>query len=247
MPQENHPDSREGQGSKAEDNSNYALERIRALLQPEVLPEDSKLPTERALAEMLGVGRRSVRRALEVLEAEGRIWRRQGSGTFAGPGPLAPRLAADNLAVESNFMEVLEVRLRIEPQLAQLAAMRAGPADVKRLAEIHARIDDSTDSDARELWDGTLHRTIAECAGNRLFLAVFELIDRVRQSAAWVNIREKARSADNLSHYSHQHGEIIDAIAKRDPARAGDAMRRHLLALQENLIRQTSMELSDDG
>lgn len=68
-------------------NSNYALERLRALLRSDSLDADGKLPTERALSEVLGVGRRAVRRALEVLEAEGRIWRRQGSGTYAGPRP----------------------------------------------------------------------------------------------------------------------------------------------------------------
>lgn len=225
----------------SEESSAYALERIRLLLQADSLPKGGKLPTERALAEMLDVSRRSVRRALEVLEAEGRVWRRQGAGTFVGPGPVESVLTAENLVAECNFMEVLEVRMRIEPQLAQLAAMRATSQDAARLAEIHARIDTSTDADALELWDGTLHRTIAECAGNRLFLAVFELVDRVRQSAAWVHIREEARSDDNLSLYSHQHAEIIDAIAKRDPVRAGDAMRRHLMALQDNLIQQTSM------
>lgn len=231
-------------GERTEDSSVYALERIRELLLSEALSEGGKLPTERALAESLNVGRRSVRRALEVLEAEGRVWRRQGAGTFVGPGPIEPLLTADTLVAECNFMEVLEVRMRIEPQLAQLAAMRATPGDAARLREIHAHIDGSSDSDGRELWDGTLHRAIAECAGNRLFLAVFELVDRVRQSAAWVHIREQARSADNLALYSRQHAEIIEAIARRDPVRAGDAMRQHLLALQENLVLQTSMELS---
>lgn len=228
-----------------EGNSVRALEGIRTLLQEDSLPRGSKLPTERALADMLGVSRRSVRRALEVLEAEGRVWRRQGAGTFVGPGPVTPLLTAEGLVAECNLMEVLEVRMRIEPPLAQLAAMRAAPGDIARMAEIHARINDSKDADALELWDGALHRTIAACAGNRLFLVVFELVDRVRQSASWVHIREKARSADNLSLYSRQHREIIDAIAARDPVRAGDAMRRHLMALQENLVLQTSMGFDD--
>lgn len=233
--------------NRIEGNSVYALECIRMLLQGDSLGDGGRLPTERSLAEMFGISRRSVRRALEVLEAEGRVWRRQGAGTFVGPGPAARSLTTENLVNECNFMEVLEVRMRIEPQIAQLAAMRATPEDALRLAEIHAHIDASTDSDALELWDGTLHRTIAECAGNRLFLAVFELVDRVRQSAAWMHIREEARSADNLALYSAQHGEIINAIAKRDPMRAGDAMRRHLMALQENLIQQTSMGFDDEA
>jgi GntR family transcriptional repressor for pyruvate dehydrogenase complex len=229
----------------SDDNSRYALDCIRAFLQPDRLGPDLKLPTERTLSEELGVSRRSVRRALEVLEAEGRIWRRQGSGTFAGRGPTTAGKAIDDLAVKSDFMDVMEVRLRIEPPLAQLAAMRASDGDIVRLRAVLERISESTDSDARELWDGAFHRQIAECAGNALFLAVFELVDRVRESAAWLSFREKARSESRLSLYSAQHQAIVEAIAARDPTNAGEAMRQHLLALQESLIRLTSMGLSD--
>lgn len=228
-----------------EDNSLYALNRIRELLEPERLAADRKLPTERQLSEQLGVGRRSVRRALEVLEAEGHVWRRQGAGTFAGPGRPRRTLAIDDLAAKTDFMEVMEVRLRIEPSLAQLAAMRAGHSHIARLRNVLGHINESQDSDARELWDGAFHHQIAECAGNALYLAVFELVDRVRQNAAWLSAREKARSETKLSLYSDQHTAIVEAIAARDPDRAGEAMRQHLLSLQESLIRSTSMELSD--
>ncbi|MBQ9352329.1 winged helix-turn-helix domain-containing protein, partial [Phyllobacterium sp.] len=73
--------------NQSQENSNYALDRLRRLLASDEFGKDGKLPTERALSESLGVSRRSVRRALEVLEAEGRIWRRQGQGTFAGREP----------------------------------------------------------------------------------------------------------------------------------------------------------------
>lgn len=60
------------------DNSNYALAKLREYVQTQDLAKDRRLPTERAFAETFNVGRRAVRRALEVLEAEGLIWRRQG-------------------------------------------------------------------------------------------------------------------------------------------------------------------------
>ncbi len=73
------------------------------------------------------MSRRAIRRALEVLEAEGRIWRRQGSGTYAGQRPdEAGTSMSARLIAETNLFEIMEVRLRIEPQLAQLAAIRAG-------------------------------------------------------------------------------------------------------------------------
>src|SRR3546814_10399058 len=68
-------------------NSSLALERLRGIVDQLEQEGRRQLPTERELAEQIGVGRRAVRRALEVLEAEGRIWRRQGAGTFIGAEP----------------------------------------------------------------------------------------------------------------------------------------------------------------
>lgn len=231
----------------AHDNSNYALDKLRELIHARSFGEDGRLPTERALSETLNVGRRAVRRALEVLEAEGLIWRRQGSGTFVGerPAPWTDRL--EDIVAGTDFMEIMEVRLRIEPQLAQLAAMRAKPAETSRMRDLASKIIESTDADARELWDGALHRQIAQSAGNQLFLSIFDVVNRVRQDEAWQAIRERARISGNTVSVSLiQHMDIIDAIEARDPARAGEAMRQHLLMLQERLIRATSLEHSPE-
>ncbi len=58
----------------------------------------SRLPTERQLAADLGVTRSSVRHALAMLEAQGRISREVGRGTFLRD---TPRTAADALAADS--------------------------------------------------------------------------------------------------------------------------------------------------
>ena len=228
---------------QSHENSNYALESLRGLLASDQLDSDGKLPTERALALMFRVSRRSVRRALEVLEAEGQVWRRQGSGTYAGRRPDGWTNHVGTIVAGTNFMEIMEVRLRIEPQLAQLAAMRAKKDEITRMLELALKIRESGDSDSRELWDGALHRQIAQSAGNQFFLTIFDVINRVRQDEAWQIIRERARSANNTVSMSHtQHMVIIDAIAAHDPAKAGEAMRQHLLMLQERLVRQTSMD-----
>jgi GntR family transcriptional regulator, transcriptional repressor for pyruvate dehydrogenase complex len=228
---------------EAAGNSNLALDKLRTLLRSEGLDAYGKLPTERALSQTFGVSRRAVRRALEVLEAEGLIWRRQGSGTFAGRRPDDWSEHVGSIVAGTDLMEVMEVRLRVEPQLAQLAAMRAKAADIERMYELVNKIYESTDADGRELWDGALHRQIAQCAGNQLFLAIFDVINRVRQDEAWQTIRERARSASKTRTVTYaEHTAIIEAIAARDPAKAGEAMRQHLLTLQESLIRITSLD-----
>ncbi|MDO1583868.1 FadR/GntR family transcriptional regulator [Rhizobium oryzicola] len=228
--------------SNPPDNANYALEKLRELLRSGGFDAEGKLPTERGLSERLGVGRRAIRRALEVLEAEGEIWRRQGAGTFIGSRPGEWSGSVDAIVAGTDFMEIMEVRLRIEPQLAQLAALRAKPAELARMRDLARKIMESDDADARELWDGALHRQIAQSARNQLFLAIFDMINHVRQDEAWQNIRERARSSGTVGIAYAQHDGIIEAIAARDPAKAGEAMRQHLLMLQERLVRATSMD-----
>jgi len=234
--------------SISRENSNFALDKLRALLRSDAIGPDGKLPTERELSDSLGVGRRAVRRALEVLEAEGRIWRRQGSGTYAGPGPN--RLSGDvgSIVAGTDLMEIMEVRLRVEPQLAQLAALRAKAHEIERMYELVDRIQESNDADSHELWDGALHRQLAQSAGNRFFLALFDVINRVRQDDTWQTTRERARNAAHTKPLVYkQHMALIDAIAARDPVKAGEAMRQHLLTLQESLIRITSLDRSEPG
>jgi len=222
--------------------STYALERLRAYLDGAAGPDGTRLPTERQLAEEMGVGRRAIRRALEVLEAEGRITRRQGAGTFVGaPDADAPPALPVGA---TDFLEIMEVRLRIEPQLAALAALRAKPAQVARMYELADRITQCLDADEGELWDGTLHRQIAEAAGNALFLSLFDMVNRIRQDAAWQAVRERARGG--LAGHAlpvAQHRAIIDAIAARDPQAAAEQMRVHLFMLQEKLVRLGSGDL----
>jgi GntR family transcriptional repressor for pyruvate dehydrogenase complex len=228
---------------RGQDNSSLALERLRAMLRDIPATGDAKIPTERSLAEGLGISRRSVRRALEVLEAEGLVWRRQGAGTFAGP---RPDTLAEVDTAEADFSEVMEVRLWVEPQLAQLAALRASSAAVVRMRDILARLAVTDDADGRELWDSSLHREIARAAGNRFFMMILDTIDRARLDDTWRALRERARSRANLALYAHQHQDLVDAIAAHDPVRAGHAMRAHIRAVNDGILRLASLEALDD-
>ena len=225
------------------DNSTIAVERLRALLGDIQAANGSRLPTERQLAINLGISRRSVRRALEVLEAEGLVWRRQGAGTFAGPAPDA-LTALDQ--PDTDFSEVMEVRLRLEPQLAQLAALRATDADIVRMRHALSRLNATKDADGRELWDSAFHREIARAAGNKFFLTIFDAMDRARNDDTWRGLRESVRSFANLAQTTQQHDDIVAAIAAHDPVKAGAAMRIHLMSLHNRILDLTSLEVLDD-
>lgn len=230
------------------DSSNFALRQLRALLDDGQFAADQRLPPERHLAAQIGIGRRALRRALEVLEAEGRIWRHQGKGTFLGPRPIDPQTGLEELSSRTNPLEVMDVRLEIEPVLARLASLRASNGDVERLLHLAEKTASSTDADGYELWDSALHRAIAEAAGNSLLLAIFDMIDRIRQDTNWQVLRERARSKERLSAYVEQHRRVIAAISQREAHAAERAMREHLELVRESLLRvMTSPAPSEDG
>lgn len=215
--------------------SGLALTHIRALLDANAEQPEWRLPSERDLVEKIGAGRRAVRAALEVLEAEGRLWRHQGRGTFAGQRPdIRPHLVA-TIAERTSPLEVMEARLEIEPGLARLAAAKASPEVLSTMRLILRRLGASEDHDSVERWDGAFHRLIAETAGNRLLLTIFDIIDHIRSSPSWQRPRALARNTDRLKTTQMQHAAIVDAIGQHDGAEAERAMRHHLFTLQSNL------------
>ena len=218
------------------DSSNFALGQLRALLDGGRFAAGQRLPPERVLATQIGVGRRTLRRALEVLEAEGRIWRHQGKGTFLGARPVHAPMGFEELSSRTNPLEVMDVRLEIEPILARLASLRASNGDVERLLHLAEKTASSSDADGYELWDSALHRAIAEAAGNRLLLAIFDMVDRIRQDTNWQILRERARSKDRLTSYVEQHRRVIAAISQREAHAAERAMREHLEHVRDSLL-----------
>src|SRR4051794_22308311 len=108
------------------------LTKLRQLLSGDGLAVEGRIPPERVLASELGVGRRSLRRALDVLEKEGRISRRQGRGTFVQAHASDGAIPFDQIMDHTNPLEVIEVRLSVEPAMARLAAIRASQSDIKK-------------------------------------------------------------------------------------------------------------------
>ncbi|MDA3859128.1 MAG: FadR/GntR family transcriptional regulator [Roseovarius sp.] len=217
------------------ENASKVLAQVRQLIEAGGLDAEGKLPTERELAAKLNVGRRALRRALDALEAEGLIWRRQGKGTFLGQPPDPTGRLAAEISGEMDPLSVMEARLCVEPELAALCAERATPQDVARMRLLAEHTDNARDADAAELWDGSLHRLIARAAGNPLLLTAFALVDEVRSNQRWQDERDRARSPKLRALYGEQHRALVDAIAASDPKAARRAMRHHLNHLSHSL------------
>lgn len=221
-------------------DANYALDALRHLLtSSEIADNAGRLPAERDLTQRFGISRHALRGALEVLEAEGLIWRRQGAGTFAGTQHAHMADQVSSAIPHATYDEIMEARLRLEPQLAQLASLRAGPEDIARMYALRRHGMAATDAESIELWDGALHRQIAVAARNQMLLSLFDILNRVRQDKRWQVTRATARAGvDRATTTAVQHADIIAAIERRDPVAAGRAMHEHLLNIQMRLLRR---------
>jgi len=218
-----------------QENASEVLALLRRLIDAGDVRPDGRLPTERELSTRFGVGRTVLRSALDALEAEGLIWRKQGKGTFIGQPPDPKGRLAAEISDAADPISVMEARRCVEPELAALCARRAKPEDVMRLRHLAQRTSEAPDAQGAELWDGSLHRLIARIAGNPILLTAFSLVDEVRSNARWQQERERARSPELTRLYSSQHALIVDAIAAGDENVARAAMRTHLETLSLNL------------
>ena len=213
-----------------------AEESLRGLLEEKRLSSGDRLPAERVLAEELGISRAALRKALAGLEAEGRIWRHVGRGTFVGtrPQPMPEELAS--VTSVTNPGEIMETRLVLEPKLAAMAAVRATLSELTEMGNLERKSGEALNTAAFEHLDELFHGAIARAADNSLLLSLFMIIHQVRQSAVWGNLKKATLNNDNRRMYLEQHQHLLQALMDRDAAQAEKRMREHLETVRQHLL-----------
>ncbi len=197
-------------------------------------PPGFRLPTERALCDTLSVTRTTVRNALAVLEGEGLIVRAAGSGTYVAE--KASNHAAGLGAIITSPAQVMEARLAFEPQMAQLVAANGTAADFARFQECVQRGGSAERLEEFEYWDAALHEAIAEAARNPLIVTAYRLITQAREQGEWGELKRRSLTEERRRIYQQEHEAIVDALRRRDAAKAEDAIRTHLVRVRSNLL-----------
>ncbi len=213
-----------------------ALVQLRAYLAQKEFALNARLPPERELAELVGVSRGDLRKALAVLEEQGELWRHVGKGTFVGARPVAELASVAMIADQTSPAEVMRARLVIEPELAREAALHATTDDIRALRLCVSGARRAETWRQYENWDNRLHRTIAEAGKNALLLAVFDTINLVRRTVVWGRLRTDLPHPPADHHSFAEHELIVDAIEERNLVAAATGMRLHLQHVQTDLI-----------
>ncbi|MCV6592407.1 MAG: FCD domain-containing protein [Silicimonas sp.] len=214
-----------------------ALDALDDFLEAGRFSPGDRLPPERELTVRLGLTRTLLRKALDSLERDGRIWRHVGKGTFvaAHPGAARPGRLSD-LAARISPVDMMRARLSLEPAIAREAALAASQDAVNAIFAARDRAQDAADWDIYEAEDNQFHRTVAEATGNILLLDLFDQLNQVRRAVAWTAVtRHSSRPPRDHASFP-EHDRIAEAIAARNPAEAQAAMRDHLGSVSARLF-----------
>lgn len=212
-------------------------DQLRQLIDDGEYPVGSRLPTERELAEQLGVSRPTVREALIALEVEGRLRIRVGSGIYVIDQPPTAVVAAANPPIEGSF-EILRARAFVESAVAEEAARRATPADVARLDRVLAQGRRRQRSrDTYLIFDRGFHIALAEILDNAVLVRfVGELFD-LRINPYFEQLARHTEDPSFRRFAHEEHVAIRNSIAVGDSAGARAAMHEHLKRSHQRFAR----------
>ena len=192
------------------------------------LPANGRLPPERELAEQFGVNRAELRKAMSALEAEGRISRHVGRGTFLTVATGASQSIVRDIARHVNPVEAMQARLIIEPGVASLAALQATISQIEEMRHLTVEMRASASWSEYEERDWTFHNLLAQACNNRLLMETEQLLNSVRRIVVWRHLQRECSAPPTNYHSFDEHEGIVNAIARRDRRAAAQGMERHL-------------------
>jgi len=207
-----------------------ASEIVRQITEGSFLP-GQKLPTEHNLAQSFGVSRSVIREAIAQLRNEGLIETRQGVGAFVTSPDRrqAIRIEPETLADQDHFRSLFQLRMALEIEAAGLAAVHHTAQDMQRLDEALVEMT------GRKKWtdegiaaDLAFHRALAAATHNEYFPIVLGFVaERISQAIRTARARAVLEEIVEITIAEHQ--AIRNAIAARDPLKAREVMRQHIV------------------
>lgn len=194
------------------------------------------LPSERALADQLNVKRYQLRKALERMRLTGDLQKAPARRKHAAARPRY----GEELVKVTNPLEVIELRLIMEPGFARLASLRASALDISEITR-WANTGANTSPEEADL---NFHFAVAAAARNHLARELFVMLRQVgfdtRMRVARVT---PAACPKRIAERDGEHRRIADAITGRDPEAAEIAMRSHLLLVQRRIVERSNAGL----
>jgi DNA-binding FadR family transcriptional regulator len=204
--------------------------RISALIAGGEFEVGARLPSERALAERFDVSRTLVREAIIVLEIQGAVEVRGGSGIYVCASPVAPsRSTTFTPPAGPGPFELLRARCLIESEIASVAAETRKDADLDRIfAALAAMREHMHDKAANEAADRLFHLRIAESTGNSVLLQMVTGLWDHTKAPIWSQMESHFHTPALRQASQDDHQRVFTALLERNVEAARAAMRAHI-------------------
>ncbi len=226
-------DRKSGTGRVGVTTSAVAAQLRRSILEGEYAFEE-RLPAERSLAENFGVSRGTIRSVLDLLEQQNLVTRQVGSGTYVTHRDITNQ---QEISSVTSPLEMVEVRIAIEPQMVRLAIANASSRDLEDLRDALRQCEEcGGDPEKFARADTAFHMALASCSRNKLMYWLYERISEVRRHSQWRSMKAKLLTADRIDYYNGQHRALYEAIASRDTPSAVKMIKDHLYRVQDDLL-----------
>lgn len=199
-----------------------------------------KIPSEFELAEMFGVGRSTIREAVKGLVSKGILEVRRGAGTYVlGTSPLEnDPLGLSKLQDKYKLaLELFEVRLMLEPEIAANAAKNASEEELQQLKQLCDETEQLYLSGKNHIpKDIEFHTCIAMCSRNRVVETLIPIINTAVLTFANLTYRTLMQETIDT------HRAILNAIMERDAVGAKCAMIMHLTYNRQALLKKMKVQ-----
>lgn len=204
------------------------LDQIRELIINGTWKPGQRLPPERELSDTLSIGRSSVREALRILETMGFIESHPGDGSYIKSNIIIPShlYSIMNLMQNEDYIvDLMEARELIESQIAFLAAERATEKDIVELENIVSKQLDQIKSGYTGIEENiSFHLELAKVVGNDFLFELQQIFFKLSRDFISELFYVPGRREVSI----RQHGEIVEAIKKRQTNKAHKLMLEHL-------------------
>ncbi len=228
---------------KTERLAHRIADQISEMIVSDHMHPGDRLPTENELMARYNVGRSTIREAVKRLQAENIVYIRHGSGSFVADNT---GVAKDPLGFtfrdrKTLLPELMEIRILLEPGIAELAAERRAGKDLQAMAEANQAMADAAGSGADyEEFDGRFHKALAESTHNSMLRRIYPLIlEGVEEGYG-----QTAHVTGSVDTALAFHRAILKAVEEKDGPRARELTEKHLRQTMQDIDAKTKGELS---
>ena len=228
--------------------SSAVVRQIEQLILRGILRPGERLPSERDLAEKLGVSRPSLRDAIAELAESGLLVSRAGAGVFVADvlgSAFSPALIRLFSTHDEAVFDYISFRRDMEGLAAERAAVHGSETDLKVIDTIFRKMESAhqkRDPSDEALLDAEFHMAIIEASHNVIMLHMLRSMFDLLRQGVFYNRQVMFRNRMTRDQLLDQHRAINAGIQARDPQAARAAVTAHLAFVEEAFYDQMRAE-----